>query len=231
MTGVALVGAAIWTMTSVVGGPRGSSDSSAHARTSVSPSTTTSTSTTSTSTTATLDPGTLPQTDTFPSADAPQFKAELSALWKGIVTNSVPIAMPAFFPEPAYVQLKTVGNPRGDYTGRLVAAYGTDIAAAHAQLGPGAPGAHLMGIDVDSSYAHWVPPGVCDNSVGYYEVPNSRIVYQEGDQTMSFGIASMISWRGQWYVVHLGAVLRSSDQGIVDDPEQGSGTPTYSSTC
>ena len=77
----------------------------------------------------------------------------------------------------------------------------------------------------------WVPPGSCDNTVGYYEVPNSRIVYEENGQTESFGIASMISWRGVWYVVHLGAVVRSSESGVVDDPEAGPGSPAYSGTC
>jgi hypothetical protein len=41
----------------------------------------------------------------------------------------------------------------------------------------------------------------------------------------------MISWRGEWYVVHLGAVLRSSNQGVVDDPEIGPGTSAPSTTC
>ena len=45
----------------------------------------------------------------------------------------------------------------------------------------------------------------------------------------SFGIASMISWRGYWYIVHLGSV--SGGGGTVDDPEPGKGTPAPSSTC
>jgi len=47
----------------------------------------------------------------------------------------------------------------------------------------------------------------------------------------AFGIASMISWHGVWYVVHLGAILRSSDTGQVDDPASGRGTSEYSGTC
>ena len=49
-------------------------------------------------------------------------------------------------------------------------------------------------------------------------MPNARVVYREDGQIRSFGIASMISWRGVWYVVHLGAILRSSDAGAVDEP-------------
>jgi hypothetical protein len=76
-----------------------------------------------------------------------------------------------------------------------------------------------------------VSPGVCDNAVGYYEVPNARVLYRDGGRTSSFGIASMISWRGVWYVVHLGAVVRSSDAGVVNAPSSGSGVSAPSSTC
>jgi len=41
----------------------------------------------------------------------------------------------------------------------------------------------------------------------------------------------MISWRGQWYVVHLGAVLRRAAIGVVDAPAAGTGVPAPSSTC
>ena len=80
-------------------------------------------------------------------------------------------------------------------------------------------------------YGHWIPSGVCDNGVGYFEVANSRVVYQLDGQTRSFGIASMISWRGTWYVVHLGAILRGSAGGVVDEPTVGPGTSAPSRTC
>jgi hypothetical protein len=192
---------------------------------------TTTTTTVPPTTTTTTDPGVLPQTDAFPSASTAQFAAEMSALFQAIVTDSTATATPAFFPESAYVQLKTLPAPASDYTNRLVSDYSLDIDAAHSVLGPDAASAQLVSVNVDSSFGHWIPPGVCDNSIGYYEVPNSRVVYQEDGQTRSFGIASMISWRGVWYVVHLGAILRSSDAGVVEDPELGPGTPTPSSTC
>jgi hypothetical protein len=175
-------------------------------------------------------PGSLPQTHQLPSADTASFDAEMAALWRGIRTGSLKPAMPAFFPERAYVQLKQIGDPRGDWTGRLVAYYGLDIEAAHELLGAGAARARLVGVQVPSEYVHWVDPGACDNGVGYYEVPDSRVVYREDGAVNSFGIASMISWRGVWYVVHLGAVLRSGG-GQVDDPSAGTGTSAPSSTC
>jgi hypothetical protein len=155
----------------------------------------------------------------------------MAALWKGMTTGSLEPALPAFFPEGAYTQLKAIASPQGDFTGRLEADYRLDLLAAHALLGAHAANARLIDVVVPSGYAHWVPPGVCDNSVGYYETPNSRLVYREDGQIRSLGVASMISWRGVWYVIHLGAILRNGYGGVVDDPESGTGTPGSSSTC
>jgi len=188
--------------------------------------------TTTTTTTTTTDPGTLPQTAVFPASGTPQFDAEMAALWQGIVTGSVTPALPTFFPRTAYVQLKTgIGDPAGDWQNRLVADYALDIQAAHAALGPDPAQASLVTVSVPQQYGHWIPPGVCDNGIGYYEVANSRVVYQLQGQTRSFGIASMISWRGVWYVVHLGAILRGSAGGVIDDPASGPGTSAPSTTC
>jgi hypothetical protein len=155
----------------------------------------------------------------------------MGSLWSGIVSGRLAPALPAFFPRGAYVQLKAIASAGSDWSNRLVHDYGLDIAAAHALLGRGAAAARLLAVDVPSGYGHWVPPGVCYNDIGYYEVPNSRVVYREQGRTRSFGIASMISWRGVWYVVHLGAILRSSDTGVVDEPALGRGSPAYSGTC
>jgi hypothetical protein len=217
------------TVTSHVGPAPSSSTVPAAPTTSTVPPTTTST--VPATTTTTNAQGSLPQTADLPSTATPQFAAEMAALWNGIVTNSVTPAMPAFFPEGAYLQLKTIGGAQSDFENRLVGDYSLDIGAAHALLGDAAAQAQLVGVNVPASYAHWVPPGVCDNDVGYFEVPNSRVVYQVNGQTQSFGIASMISWRGQWYVVHLGAVLPPGGQGVVDDPETGPGNSAPSSTC
>jgi hypothetical protein len=176
-------------------------------------------------------PGSLPQTHAFPSGTSAEFKALLASLWAGVVGDSPARALPAFFPKGAYVQLKSIASASSDWNGRLVHDYRLDIEAAHALLGAGAQGARLAAVNVPSSYGHWVEPGVCDNSIGYYEMPNARVTYHEGGQLRSFGIASMISWRGVWYVVHLGAVLRSADSGTVNEPALGAGTSAYSGTC
>jgi hypothetical protein len=182
-------------------------------------------------TTTTADPGTLPQTDQLPSTSTPEFEAEMAALWAGVVTGSVQAALPAFFPEAAYVQVKDIPSPETDYEDRLVAEFGLDVSAAHEILGSDPGSAGLLDVVVAEQYAHWVPPGTCENGVGYYEVPNSRLVYEQDGQVHSFGIASMISWRGTWYLVHLGAVERNTEEGVVEDPEAGPGSPAPSSTC
>lgn len=187
--------------------------------------------TTTTTPTTTTSPGDLPQTDALPVSDTQQFDSEMAALWQGIVSDSQGAAMSSFFPEPAYEQVKAIVDPDSDYQNRLVAEFSLDLSAAHDLLGSDATSAQLVQVDVPDQYAHWVPPGTCYNRVGYFEVPNSRVVYVEDGTTRSFGIASLISWRGVWYVVHLGAVVRSSETGVVDDPETGPGSSAASSTC
>jgi hypothetical protein len=155
----------------------------------------------------------------------------MQSLWRGIQRNSTRTALPAFFPEGAYRQVKAIYDPNADWLNRLVGEYGLDIGAAHALLGHAAAGDKLLSVEVPRGYAHWVPPGACYNRVGYWETPNSRVIYQAGGKERSFGIASMISWRGVWYVVHLGAILRSGTGGVVDAPSAGTGTALPSSTC
>ncbi len=193
--------------------------------------TTAPTTTTLPPTTTTVDPGTLAQTDALPSPDSPQFQTAMQALFGAVASGSPAGAQVAFFPEAAYVQVKDIADASGDYTDRLVAEYDLDIAAAHGELGLGAAGAELTSVEVPMQYAHWVPPGVCDNGIGYYEVANSRMVYVEDGVTRSFGIASLISWRGEWYVVHFGAILREGPGGAVLDPETGPGASAPSTTC
>jgi hypothetical protein len=176
-------------------------------------------------------PGTLPQTRQLPSSGTEALRVEMNSFWEGVRTGTPLLAMPAFFPERAYAQVKAIADPAADYADRLLAGYRVDILAAHALLGSRAGAARLVRVEVPTAYAHWVEPGTCYNRVGYWEVPNSRVVYSVGSGLRSFGIASMISWRGVWYIVHLGAVARSGSGGVVDDPSAGAGVSAPSSTC
>ena len=75
-------------------------------------------------------PGSLPQTRQFPSPDTAAFRSEMAALWQGVKTDSLPAGLPAFFPEAAYLQVKTVTAPRTDYIDRLLVQFQLDIGAA-----------------------------------------------------------------------------------------------------
>jgi hypothetical protein len=154
----------------------------------------------------------------------------MRALWRAVSTGSTSAAERAFFPRPAYLQVKAIPDAGSDWQYRLLEDFKLDLAAAHAMLGQGAHGTRLKEVVVPQSYAHWVAPGACYNRTGYWEVPNARVVYLERGQERSFGIASMISWRGIWYVVHLGGVVRLA-VGMVDDPSAGVGVSVNTGTC
>jgi hypothetical protein len=148
----------------------------------------------------------LPQTHDRPEASGAAFDARVAALWAGIVADDPARAMPFFFPLGAYRQVKDVADPEADWKHRLVAAYAHDVHALHARLGDNAGGATLLGIDVPEAHARWVEPGEEYNKLGYYRVFGSRLRYTAGDQTRSVEVKSLISWRGEWYVVHLSAI-------------------------
>jgi hypothetical protein len=128
----------------------------------------------------------------------------------------------------AYEQVKAIADPAEDWQGRLWYDFALDVAAVRPLIGENAK---LLRVDVPVQYAVWVPPGACYNNIGYWHVPGSRVVYEQGGVTRSFGIASFISWRGDWYLIHLGALIRAAAVGMVDDPELGPGVPGPPGGC
>ncbi len=166
-----------------------------------------------------IDPGTLPQTHTLPRSDDAAFQAGVQGLWQAIVQNDPSLALPFFFPKSAYLQVKAISNPADDYQNRLIALYGLDIQAAHDLLGSNADSAQFVSVTVPRSQAQWITPGIEYNKGSYYRVYGTRLKYRIGGHTASFGIYSLISWRGEWYVVHLGPASRSSSKGIVYAPQ------------
>ena len=169
---------------------------------------------------AAVDPGRLPQTTALPSSTAPWFRARMRALWRGILTDSVSAALPAYFPQSAYLQVKQLPDAGADYRDRLLANFRADLAAAHRLVVQGGGHPAFVGVRVPHEWA-WITPGYCANRVGYWHAPGSRLVYRRGGKTYSFGIFSLISWRGQWYVVHLSIW---DEPGTVDSPAVGPGS-------
>src|SRR5271166_3500011 len=172
--------------------------------------------------------GARPQTQAVPGTHSTAFRNAMTDLWLAVTTGNPRLALPAFFPVGAYEQLKAIPYPAADWHDRLWYDFTLDVGAAHDLVGSHA---RLVRVIVPTYDAVWVPPGVCANTLGYWHVPESRVVYSEHGTERSFGIADLISWRGVWYVVHFGAVLRSVVTGIVDQPEIGPGLPGPAGGC
>ncbi len=172
--------------------------------------------------------GARPQTGALPGTDSAAFRNAMTDLWLAVTSGNPRFAQPAFFPEAAYRQLKAIPYPDADWQDRLWYDFALDVGAAHDLV---VRGARLARVIVPESEAAWVYPGACYNSIGYWHVGGARVVYTEHGQERSFGIASLISWRGVWYVVHLGEVLRPVVTGVVDQPDEGPGIPGPPGGC
>lgn len=172
--------------------------------------------------------GALPQTHAFPGTDSAAFRNAMADLWLAVTTGNPRFGRPAFFPEAAYERLKAIPYPAADWQDRLWYDFALDVGAAHGLV---ARSARLVRVIVPESEAAWVYPGACYNTIGYWHVGGARVVYTEHGQERSFGIASLISWRGVWYVVHFGEVLRPVVTGIVDQPAAGPGIPGPPGGC
>jgi hypothetical protein len=151
---------------------------------------------------ATVDPGTLPQTHDRPVSSGPELAARTQALWQGIVDDNTDTALTALFPLTAYRQVKDLRNPDSDWHDRIAAAFVHDIHAMHAELGSQAGEATLVGLVVPDVAAVWVNPHEEYNKLGYWRVYGSSLQYSVGGKTRKLPIYSLISWRGEWYVVH-----------------------------
>ena len=174
--------------------------------------------------------GQLAQTRTRPRAHGPAFHAMATDLWLAVTRDRPSLARPAFFPVEAYKQVKAIYDPAADWRSRLWLDFSLDVRAAHRLLGSDAKDAKLLRVIVPSAGAAWISPGVCYNKAGYWHVAGPRVVYRLRGRVRSFGIASLISWRGVWYVVHFGGITRPA-VGMVDAPAAGPGYPGPQDGC
>ena len=151
------------------------------------------------------DPGLLPQTTDKPDANDAIFLARMQLLWSAILLDDPDKALPTFFPEAAYEQTKAIEHPDADWRRRLVAHFRRDIHALHVDVASTGVGmsARLLRIELPEKRARWVEPGEEGNRLGYYRVYRTKIVWTAESEEHDFPITSLISWRGQWYVVHL----------------------------
>jgi hypothetical protein len=176
-------------------------------------------------------PGMLPQTSVEPSFGA-ALTTQMTLLASTFTHLSAPIALKVFFPELAYVKMKTgeIPAPASDWQGRLFDFFILDIGAYRDRLSA-TPGATFVRVEANPRFAQWIPPGVCENKIGYWHEPNVRLVFRNHAAVVSVLVASLISWRGVWYVVHLGPNPRPANVGTVDGYQRGAGVPGPGGGC
>jgi hypothetical protein len=146
----------------------------------------------------------LPQTEDKPSSSSPSFLARIELVARAVLSGDPAPAHAAFFPLGAYRQVKAIEDPDRDYERRLLAAFDADVAKYHRALGNDAAGTTFAGIDVPDARAEWLKRGREGNKVGYYRVLRAKLRFRlPSGRERAFELTSLISWRGEWYVVHL----------------------------
>jgi hypothetical protein len=146
----------------------------------------------------------LPQTEARPSATDERFKRRMQSLAEAIRSGDAQKAHASFFPLVAYAQVKDVAKPERDYRFRLLSNFDRDVREYRKALGRDAERAELIGVEVPEARVEWMKPGKEGNRLGYFRVLRSRLRFRLQDgKERSFELTSLISWRGEWYVVHL----------------------------
>ena len=146
----------------------------------------------------------LDQTDQRPTLTSPSFQKRIETVARAILTGEVEPALSAFFPLVAYQQVKDVAKPERDYKFRLLANFKRDLLEYHHALGAAAAETKFDGITVSEKDAKWMAPGSEGNKLGYFRVLRSRLRFTlPTGRSREFELTSLISWRGEWYVVHL----------------------------
>jgi hypothetical protein len=146
----------------------------------------------------------LPQTEERPSVSSQRFMQRMQRLADAIMTGNVERARDTFFPLVAYAQVKDVEKPERDYRFRLMAHFERDVREYRKALGRDAERAVFLGVTVPEERAQWMKPGKEGNRLGYFRVLRSQLRFRlPTGKEQSLELTSMISWRGEWYVVHL----------------------------
>ena len=146
----------------------------------------------------------LAQTDERPTLSSVSFQRRIAAVAQAIISGDAEPASSAFFPLVAYQQVKDVAKPERDYRFRLLANFKRDVLEYHKALGAAAAQAKFEGVSVSEQDAKWMAPGSEGNKVGYFRVLRSRLHFTlPTGRKRDFELTSLISWRGEWYVVHL----------------------------
>ena len=164
----------------------------------------TTTTTVAPTTTTTIDVGLLPQTPTQPSAADPAFQAKMAAVLRAIQSGDPELSHPAFFPLNAYLQTKSGGGNDTDWHFRLIANWDRDVRILHGRLDPSGAPLLFVGATVNGPPT-WITPGLEQNKGPYWRTLGAVISYrkQPGGPVLQQSVLCCISWRGQWYPIHL----------------------------
>ncbi|MCA9627132.1 MAG: methyltransferase domain-containing protein [Myxococcales bacterium] len=146
----------------------------------------------------------LPQTEGEPKFDSPLFKQHLRLLTRAIVLDDPEIARSVFFPVEAYQQVKDIPKPERDWEYRLWKNFKRDVHDYHKRLGANPRFARLLRLDTSGRRQSWMKPGSEGNKIGYFRMTHPKLVFQTAEgKELRVDLTSLISWRGEWYVVHL----------------------------
>lgn len=146
----------------------------------------------------------LPQTEDRPSAQSPVYERRVQLLFDAILRDDPSAARSFFFPVEAYEQVKAIEKPGRDWKNRLWRNFERDVHEYHAQLGADPQGATLDRLELREQAARWMKPHSEGNRIGYYRLTRSTIHGRKASGApIRLELTSMISWRGEWYVVHL----------------------------
>ncbi len=145
-----------------------------------------------------------PQTEAMPVSGDPSFQARVGSLCTAIIEGKPEKAHSAFFPIVAYRQVKAIADPDRDYATRLLRHFDRDIVEYSHRIAKRRAPIRCAGIRIPRAQARWMKPGSEYNRVGYFRVLRSQLDLTDADgNTTTLEVTSLISWRGQWYVVHL----------------------------
>jgi hypothetical protein len=146
----------------------------------------------------------LPQTEDRPSVSSERFQRRMQRVADSILTGDLERARASFFPLVAYAQVKDVQKPERDYRYRLMAHFERDLLEYRKRLGKDIEHVEFLGVTVPEGRVEWMKPGKEGNRLGYFRVLRSALRFRlPNGKELSFELTSMISWRGEWYVVHL----------------------------
>jgi hypothetical protein len=138
-----------------------------------------------------------------PADDGTNLDERGQLLWQAIVDDKPELAASFFFPKEAYVHVKAAKNPEGDWKWRLWKHFERDVHAVHKTQGEALRRGTFKSLRIPPKKPHWAAPGNEYNRLGYWRVYGAHLVYELRGRERFVPISSLISWKREWYVVHL----------------------------